>query len=138
MAEALLGVVLGNLNTLVQKELATFWGVDGEIERLSNTLSAIRAVVADAEVRQTTEHSLKHWIQKLTDATYMLDDILDECSMTSTRSKCEGDDSRSANEDHNVSLSSCDPKTMFFRYKVVKRIKAISQRIDHSCNQLLK
>ncbi|KAI4348144.1 hypothetical protein L6164_008904 [Bauhinia variegata] len=107
MAEALLEVVLENLNSLVQKELATFWHVDKEIEKLSNTLTTIKAVLEDAEQKQITNQSLKVWLQKLKDAACVLDDILDECSIKSSQLGHEG-----------RSLAFLNPKNILFRHKV--------------------
>ncbi|KAL2606254.1 hypothetical protein AAZV13_09G172300 [Glycine max] len=36
-----------------------------------------------AEKKQVTGHAVKDWLQKLTDAAYVLHDILDECSIQS-------------------------------------------------------
>jgi len=81
MADSLLGIVFQNLQSVVQDQLATYWGVDQQTQKLSSNLTAIRAVLRDAEKKQITRHAVKDWLQKLTDAAYELDDILDECSI---------------------------------------------------------
>ncbi|XP_029127734.1 putative disease resistance protein RGA4 [Cajanus cajan] len=112
MAEALLGIVTENLRSFVQDELATILGVDQQIQKLSSYLTAIRAVLEDAEKKQITSNAVKDWLQKLTDAAYVLDDILDECSIHS-KSSC---------------LSRVHPKDILFRRDVGKRMKDITQR----------
>ncbi|XP_020216114.2 putative disease resistance protein RGA4 isoform X2 [Cajanus cajan] len=112
MAEALLGIVIENLGSFVHDELATFLGVDQQIQKLSSYLTAIRAVLEDAEKKQITSNAVKDWLQKLTDAAYVLDDILDECSIHS-KSSC---------------LSRVHPKDILFRRDVGKRMKDITQR----------
>ncbi|XP_020216116.2 putative disease resistance protein RGA4 [Cajanus cajan] len=112
MAEALLGIVTENLKSFVQDELATILGVDQQIQKLSSYLTAIRAVLEDAEKKQITSNAVKDWLQKLTDAAYVLDDILDECSIHS-KSSC---------------LSRLHPKGILFRRDVGKRMKDITQR----------
>ncbi|KAK7367062.1 hypothetical protein VNO80_09069 [Phaseolus coccineus] len=126
MAEALLGIVIHNLQSFVQDQLATFWGVDQQTQNLSSNLTAIRAVLRDAEKKQITSEVLKNWLQKLTDAAYVLDDILDECSIHST--KVHSDDG------HTSCLSPLHPKDILFRFNIGKRMKDITQRF-HDIHQ---
>jgi len=126
MAEALLGIVIQNLQSFVQDQLATFWGVDQQTQKLSSNLTAIRAVLRDAEKKQITSEVLKNWLQKLTDAAYVLNDILDECSIHST--KMHSDDG------HTSCLSPLHPKDILFRFNIGKRMKDITQRF-HDIHQ---
>ncbi|RDX90205.1 putative disease resistance protein RGA3, partial [Mucuna pruriens] len=119
MAEALLGVVIENLQSFVRNELATFWGVEQQTQKLSRNLNAIRAVLKDAERKQITSHAVKNWVQELTDAAYVLDDILDECSIQSKKVRCQG---------QNSYLSRFHPKDILFRCHIGKRMKEIDQR----------
>ncbi|XP_047163771.1 putative disease resistance protein RGA4 [Vigna umbellata] len=120
MAEALLGLVIQNLQSFGQDQLATFWGVHQQTQKLSSNLTAIRAVLRDADRKQIKSHAVKDWLQKLTDAAYVLDDILDECSIHST--KVNFDDR------HTSCLSRLHPKDILFRFNIGKRMKDISQR----------
>ncbi|KAI4348101.1 hypothetical protein L6164_008862 [Bauhinia variegata] len=130
MAEALLEVVLRNLNSLILKDLASFWHVDKEIEKLSSTLTTIRTVLEDAEEKQTTNHALKVWLQKLKDATCVLDDIMDLCSIKSSQLGYEGKNLTPSNQVNSCSLTSLNPKNMVFRYKVGRKMKEIRERLD--------
>ncbi|KOM45405.1 hypothetical protein LR48_Vigan06g071100 [Vigna angularis] len=120
MAEALLGIVIQNLQSFGQDQLATFWGVHQHTQKLSSNLTAIRAVLRDAERKQITSHAVKDWLQKLTDAAYVLDDILDQCSIHST--KVNFDDG------HTSCLSRLNAKDILFRFNIGKRMKDINQR----------
>ncbi|XP_027913640.1 putative disease resistance protein RGA4 [Vigna unguiculata] len=120
MAESLLGFVIENLESFVQDQLATYWGVDQQTQKLSNNLTAIRAVLRDAERKQITSHAVKNWLQKLTDAAYVLDDILDECLIHSTKVQ--------AHDGHISRLSRLHPKDIVFRFNIGKRMKDITQR----------
>ncbi|XP_027913438.1 putative disease resistance protein RGA4 [Vigna unguiculata] len=120
MAEALLEVVIQNLGSFVQEQLATYWGVDEQIQKLSSNLTAIRAVLRDAEKKQITSHAVKDWLQKLTDAAYVLDDILDECSIHFTKMH--------SHDGHTSCLSRLHPKDIHFRFHIGKRIKDITER----------
>ncbi|XP_058756471.1 putative disease resistance protein RGA1 [Vicia villosa] len=112
MAEALLGFVLENLSSLLQNEFSTIFGIKSKAEKLSTTLDLIKAVLEDAEQKQVTDRSVKVWLQQLKDAVYVLDDILDECSIQSTR------------------LRGINPTNLVFRRDIGKRLKEITRRLD--------
>ncbi|XP_058756472.1 putative disease resistance protein RGA1 [Vicia villosa] len=116
MAEALLGVAFKNLMALLQNEFSITSQIKSKAEKLSTTLGLIKAVLEDAERKQVTDSSIKVWLQQLKDAVYVLDDILDECSIRSTRLR--------------GSLS-INPKNFIFRHDIGKRLKEITRRLDH-------
>ncbi|KAK8472166.1 hypothetical protein PHAVU_002G129632 [Phaseolus vulgaris] len=120
MAEILLGTVIETLESFVQNQIATYWGVDQQTQKLSSNLTVIRAVLRDAEREQLRKHAVKNWLQKLTDAAYVLDDILDECSIHSTKMH--------SHDGHTSCLSPLHPKDILFRFHIGKRMKDITQR----------
>ncbi|RZC30039.1 Disease resistance protein RGA2 [Glycine soja] len=122
MAEALLGTVIENLPSFVQDELTMFWGVGQQTHKLCTNLTAIRAVLKDAEKKQVTGHVLKDWLQKLTNAAYVLDDILDECSIQSKRVHSD--------EHNSCLLAHVHLKNILFHYCIGKRMKDITKRFQ--------
>ncbi|ESW30169.1 hypothetical protein PHAVU_002G130500 [Phaseolus vulgaris] len=126
MAEALLEIIIENLGSFLQNQLATYWGVDQQTLNLSSNLTAIRAVLKDAEREQLRKHAVKDWLQKLTDAAYVLDDILDECSIHSTKMH--------SHDRHTSCLSPLHPMDILFRFHIEKRMKDITQRF-HDIHQ---
>ncbi|XP_025651330.2 disease resistance protein RGA2-like [Arachis hypogaea] len=116
MAESLLQMVIENLSAFVQDELATLWGVHSQIQELSGNLAAIHAVLQDAEEKQIRERAVKLWLQKLSDAAHVLDDILDECSIESNRLHSD------------QCLTRLDPVTIMFRRDIGKRMKEMVDR----------
>ncbi|XP_028787894.1 disease resistance protein RGA2-like [Neltuma alba] len=123
MTEAMIEVALDTLSSLIQKELVLFLGVGGEMRRLSSVLTTIKAVLEDAEEKQLTNKSLKDWLRKLRDAAYVLDDILDECSTHALSLEYQDKVQASC-------LCSFNPTHVKFRYKIAKKLKGISQRLD--------
>ncbi|KAJ1397017.1 Virus X resistance protein-like, coiled-coil domain [Sesbania bispinosa] len=95
MAEAVLQIVLENLNLLVQKELGLFLGFDQDLKRLASLLTTIKATLEDAEEKQFSDRAIKNWLQKLKDAAHVLDDILDECTTEALELEYEGSRERS-------------------------------------------
>ncbi|CAJ2652433.1 unnamed protein product [Trifolium pratense] len=115
MADALLGVAFENLMSLLQNEFSTIYGIRSKAQKLSNTLDLIKAVLEDAEKKQLTDRSIKVWLQQLKDSVYVLDDILDECSIESNRLK---------------GSSSFKPKNIIFRHNIGNRLKEITSRFN--------
>ncbi|KAK2420836.1 hypothetical protein QL285_031528 [Trifolium repens] len=118
MADVLLGIVIENLGSFLREELATFLGVDELTQKLSRNLTAIRAVLQDAEQKQITSQAVKVWLQNLADAAHVLDDILDECSITS---KAHVDDK---------CINCFRPKKILDSRDIGKRMKAVAEKID--------
>ncbi|KAL1317198.1 hypothetical protein HN51_069303 [Arachis hypogaea] len=119
MATALLGIVIGNLQNFVQNELATICGVESHTVKLCSNLNSIHAVLQDAEEKQITERAVKLWLQKLSDAAYVLDDILDECSIESNRLVLKA---------HVMCFACFHPRIILFRRDIGRRMKEITKR----------
>ncbi|KAL1315838.1 disease resistance protein RGA2-like isoform X1 [Arachis hypogaea] len=115
---ALLGILIGNLYTFVQNEIAALSGVDSQIQHLSENLSAIRALFQDAAEEQFTSHVMKDWLNKLSDAAHVLEDILEDCSTESNRLQSEGWSAR------------FHPKTILFRHAISKRMEDMVKRFQ--------
>ncbi|XP_061366093.1 putative disease resistance protein RGA3 [Gastrolobium bilobum] len=119
MVDALLNTVIDSIKSLAQDQLATFLGVHQHTRKLTGHLTAIHAVLQDAEEMRMTSHghAVKVWLQKLTDAAHVLDDILDHCSIQSNRQNS-----------HTTCLTPFHPNNVLFRWHVGKRMKDITQR----------
>ncbi|XP_030963292.1 putative disease resistance protein RGA3 [Quercus lobata] len=89
MAEgALFGVakgIIGIAGNLALPEVALIWGVKDEINKLKETVSTIKAVLMDAEAKQHNSEAIKLWLQRLKDAMFDADDLLDEISTEALR-----------------------------------------------------
>ncbi|WJX43220.1 hypothetical protein P8452_30354 [Trifolium repens] len=55
------------------------WNMRGDLEKLVENMSEIKAVVLDAEEQQSTNnHQVQLWLEKLKDALDDADDLLDD------------------------------------------------------------
>ncbi|RHN56535.1 putative P-loop containing nucleoside triphosphate hydrolase, leucine-rich repeat domain, L [Medicago truncatula] len=115
MAEALLRAAFEKVNSLLQSEFSTISGIKSKAKNLSTSLNHIEAVLVDAEKRQVKDSYIKVWLQQLKDAVYVLDDILDECSIESARLG---------------GSFSFNPKNIVFRRQIGNRLKEITRRLD--------
>ena len=82
MADALISLLIETLGSAafenIKEELSRLTGVEEEIQNLKSTLRDIQAVLDDAEKRQLKETSVRNWLDKLKDASFDIDDLLDE------------------------------------------------------------
>jgi len=124
MAYALIGSVIRILAPYVQEEYATFKGVNKHAEKLSRNLTAIQAVLKDAEEKQITSHAVNGWLQNLTDAAHILDDILDKCSIVS--------------EENRENISIFHPEMLFVRRSIGKKMKKVAKRINDIAEERVK
>ncbi|XP_059657096.1 putative disease resistance protein RGA3 [Cornus florida] len=129
MADALLQVVLDNLNSMIQREIGLLWGVDKEMEKLSSTLSTIRAVLEDAELRQLQDGAIKIWLRKLKQTTYHIDDVLDECATEAARLK--ESKRQTLDKVRGCFLSCYSPvDNVLFRHKIGNKMKEINEKLN--------
>jgi len=67
------------LDSQVLREICSMFGYKSDLKELKGTVSTIRSVLLDAETKQQElSHEAKDWIEKLKDALYDVDDLLDE------------------------------------------------------------
>nr|XP_048320468.1 putative disease resistance protein RGA3 [Ziziphus jujuba var. spinosa] len=138
MAEAFLNVVLENLNNLIQKELGLLQGVNKEMGKLSSTLSTICAVLEDAEEKQNKDKAIENWLLKLRDASYELDDILDEFSMEAPQLGSKDKRSKWTKKLQAPFMSYFHPMNFIFHYKTANRMKEVFDRLDGIANERMK
>ncbi|AES75542.1 disease resistance protein (CC-NBS-LRR class) family protein [Medicago truncatula] len=124
MAYTLIGSVIRTLAPYVQEEYATFKGVNKHAEKLSRNLTAIHAVLKDAEEKQITSHAVKVWLENLTDAAHILDDILDKCSIVS--------------ESNRDDVSIFHLKKLYARRGIGKKMKEVAEKIDAIAEERIK
>ncbi|XP_050284792.1 putative disease resistance protein RGA3 [Quercus robur] len=130
MAEAILfGLaqkMIENLGSQTFQEFGSLWGVEGELEKLKDTVSTIQAVLQDAAEQQSHNHQVKHWLEKLNDAVYDADDLLSEFSTEATRrSMVSGN---KVAKEVRTCFSCSNP--LAFRYKMSRKIKAMRQKLN--------
>ncbi|PPD99153.1 hypothetical protein GOBAR_DD03818 [Gossypium barbadense] len=69
---------VSKLTKIAYQEISLAWDVHRDLEKLHKTLTTIKAVLLDAELKQVHDNQLRVWLQELKDACYDAEDVLDE------------------------------------------------------------
>ncbi|XP_077215792.1 putative disease resistance protein RGA3 [Tasmannia lanceolata] len=127
----LVDTIVGKLMDSVIQEITLLWGVDEEVKNLSTTLSAIQAVLQDAEEQQVSSNAVKNWLRELKDVAYDADDVVDEFTTEVLRSKLEGNIQTSNRRQVRSLCFSCfTSNPVKFRHEIGHKIKEIRERLD--------
>uniref|UniRef100_A0A2N9H5D2 Rx N-terminal domain-containing protein n=1 Tax=Fagus sylvatica TaxID=28930 RepID=A0A2N9H5D2_FAGSY len=119
------GVIL-QLGNLVVQEIALVWGVKDDLEKLKNTVSAIKAVLLDAEEKQVQSHAIKDWVGNLKDALYEADDVLDDFSTEALRREVMTRNKKAKK----VCIFFSKSNQLACDLKMAHNIKAIREKLD--------
>ncbi|XP_030971366.1 putative disease resistance protein RGA4 [Quercus lobata] len=78
----------------VWSELKEFMSFDKEVRKLESTLRAIQAVLEDAEKKQVSDKAVELWLDKLKEAAYDVDNVLDELDTAIIKAKIEEEEEK--------------------------------------------
>ncbi|XP_058089102.1 disease resistance protein RPM1-like [Magnolia sinica] len=78
MAESVAGFLLEKLSALLTQEASLLWGVRTEVKEINLELENMRAFLRDADRRKDSNEGLRTWVGQVRDATYEVEDIIDE------------------------------------------------------------
>ncbi|KAK8588766.1 hypothetical protein V6N12_023181 [Hibiscus sabdariffa] len=77
--------LITKLSSLALPQIGLWWNFKDDLDDLKSTVSAIKAVLLDAEEQSVTSNLVKDWLEKLKDALYDADDLLDDFSTEALR-----------------------------------------------------
>ncbi|KAK4593585.1 hypothetical protein RGQ29_017628 [Quercus rubra] len=130
MAEgALVGVVKGiteKAGNLVAQEIGLLWGVKDEIKKLGDTVLTISAVIQDAEKKQQHNNQVRVWLERLNDALYEADDLLDDFSTEALRWEVMTRNKKAKE----VRIFFSKSNQLAFGLKMGHKVKAMNERLD--------
>ncbi|KAB5553473.1 hypothetical protein DKX38_010784 [Salix brachista] len=75
--------IINKLGSLSAQEVALWWGLKDQLWKLSDTVTRIKAVIQDAEVKAQNKkqnHQIEDWLKKLRVAVYDAEDLLEDFS----------------------------------------------------------
>ncbi|KAM3742054.1 hypothetical protein ACB098_07G043400 [Castanea mollissima] len=130
MANAILyGVVqkiIVSLGSSTLQQVGSIWGFKDDLEKMSNTVSTIQAVLGDAEEQQVNNHQVKNWLMKLKEAVFDADDLLSEFSTHVLRQNVMGSSKMTKKVRDFFSSSN----QLVFGFKMARKIKAMRERLN--------
>ncbi|KAL2514464.1 putative disease resistance RPP13-like protein 1 [Forsythia ovata] len=104
------------LERLASRELLNFLrpsGIDAQLKKWRRTLLMIKAVLTDAENKQTRNEAVKEWLNDLEDLAYDLDDLVDKLNTEALQRKLMETDEESTSQDN-------------LRYKISEKVRHLS------------
>ncbi|XP_026405132.1 putative disease resistance protein RGA3 [Papaver somniferum] len=121
--------ILNKLGYVIAQEIGLAWGVEDDLKKLQSTLQMIAEVTDDAEKKQLSDSSVRLWLERLKDAAYDADDVLDEFSYEVMRRREIG----------RLKFKVCDlvssSNPLAFRLKMARKVAHINKIFDEICKE---
>ncbi|XP_062174545.1 putative disease resistance protein RGA4 [Alnus glutinosa] len=119
--------IMETFGSLAANEIGLLWGVEDELQHLKNTVSTIKAVLLDAEEKQAAgNHQVTDWLEKLEDAIYEADDLLDAVSTEALRREILTHHKKAKQ----VRIFFSKSNQFVYCLKMAHKIKAIRDKLD--------
>ncbi|KAK3440927.1 hypothetical protein EUGRSUZ_B01184 [Eucalyptus grandis] len=130
MAEAIIvgiaGEIITNLVPQALEKIGKLWGIKHDLEMLRDIVSTVQAVLDDAEEQYYQSHEIQVWLNKMKDALYDAQDVLEEFNIEAMGRELKG---------HNEMMK--EVRTFFstsnqlaFKLKMSYKIRAVRERIE--------
>ncbi|XP_050259712.1 putative disease resistance protein RGA3 [Quercus robur] len=130
MADAILyGVaqkIIESLASSTLQQVGSIWVFKDDLEKMSNTVSTIQAVLQDAEDQQVHSRQVRDWLTKLRDAVFDADDLLSEFSTHVLRQNVMGGGKMTKK----VRVFFSSSNQLAFGFKMARKIKAMRERLN--------
>ncbi|KAK9214433.1 hypothetical protein WN944_006425 [Citrus x changshan-huyou] len=151
MVDAIVSSLLGQLSSVaadeVKQQVRLVTGVRQKVKKLTSNLRAIRAVLEDAEKRQMQrDNAVTFWLDQLKDASYDMEDVLEEWTTARLKLQIEGvdDDNALPLAPHKkkvrsffCAVSNCfgSFKQLCLRHDIAVKIREINGKLDDIASQ---
>ncbi|XP_024039245.1 putative disease resistance protein RGA4 [Citrus clementina] len=151
MVDAIVSSLLEQLISVaadeVKQQVRLVTGVREEVKKLTSNLQAIRAVLDDAEQRQMQQDkAVTFWLDQLKDASYDMEDVLDEWVFARLKLQIKGvdDDNAFSLAPHKKKVRSFFPavsncfgsfKQLSLRHDIAVKIREINEKLDDIASQ---
>ncbi|GLU08775.1 hypothetical protein SLE2022_256650 [Rubroshorea leprosula] len=134
MADAIVSFVLDQLTTTIvdkaSEEVGPLVGVEKEVRKLETNLRLINTVLRDAEEKKRTDDLVKEWLDRLKEASYDMEDALDEWRTTVEIEALEAQNAASQKKALCNLISCFSIRRVYTHRKIALNIKEINQRLD--------
>ncbi|XP_062117774.1 putative disease resistance protein RGA4 isoform X1 [Humulus lupulus] len=118
--------IIGRLGSDAVKQISLVWGVNDELEQLNETISTIKAVLLDAEKKQSHNNQVNNWLHRLGNAVLEADDLMDEVNTEALRRQLRMSRNPMANQ---VCTFFSGSNQLAVRFKMSRRIECIKKTL---------
>ncbi|XP_021298746.1 putative disease resistance protein RGA3 [Herrania umbratica] len=137
MAESIVCAVLEKLGSLISDEIkqnvGLAMGLEEGIQKMTTNFEDIKSVLQDAETKQVKDANVRHWLKKLKEVAYDVDDVLDEWNTAKLKSQIEKQvkdvDSVPLLKKIRNSISSFTSQSIIF-YNIAGKIRDLNEQLD--------
>jgi hypothetical protein len=112
---------LTRVSSIAAEGIRLAWGLEGQLQKLEDSLTMIKAVLKDAARRPVTDDSAKLWLEKLQDVAYDAEDVMDEFAYEILRKDQKKGKVRDCFSLHNL---------VAFRLNMGQKVKEINGSLD--------
>ncbi|XP_050242527.1 putative disease resistance protein RGA3 [Quercus robur] len=127
VAYGIAGKVLEQLGSRTFQEISSAWGVRSDLKKLEHTVSAIKAVLCDAEERQASDQSLRTWLGELKDVLHDAENVLDEFHYRVLQKEAM---KRYGSTKKKVCYFFSGSNPLVFHVEMAHKIKNVRERVD--------
>ncbi|XP_050153915.1 putative disease resistance protein RGA3 [Malus sylvestris] len=118
--------IIGRLGSLAFQEIGLICGVQDEFNKLQQTVAEFQAVLLDAEQKQAN-NEVKVCLQRIEDAVYEADDVLDEFNAEAQRRQMVPGNTKLSKK---VRLFFSSSNQLVFGLKMGHKVKNINKRLS--------
>ncbi|KAM0958067.1 hypothetical protein EV1_023164 [Malus domestica] len=118
--------IIVRLGSRAFQTIGSIWGVQDELNKLKETVAGFQAILLDAEQKQASNNEVKLWLERLEDAVYEADDVLDEFNTEVQRRQVMRDNAKLSKE---VCIFFSSSNQLVFGLKMDHKIKDINERL---------
>ncbi|MCH97480.1 disease resistance protein, partial [Trifolium medium] len=119
--------LLGKLASYVYEEASRAYGVSKDLQRIKDTLSIVRGLLLDAELKKNQQHALREWLKQIQNICYDADDVLDEFELQNKKKQVL-EASGSTMVKVRRLFSSSNP--LAFRFRMAHQLKKLKNRLN--------
>ncbi|XP_048330671.2 putative disease resistance protein RGA3 [Ziziphus jujuba] len=122
----------GVVNSIIERlhsEAVRQIGVTDELSGLEKTFSSVKAVLTDAEKKQRADKAVKRWLERLEDAVYEAEELVDELSYEALRQQRAGMLGRDSITKKVCTFFSTSLNQVALHGKLGNKVKAINKRL---------
>ncbi|CAL5331611.1 unnamed protein product [Camellia sinensis] len=123
------------MSSFASSKLPSFEGVDTQLTNWTNMLSAIQALLIDAEEKQMQDQAVNLWLDDLQDLAYDLDDLVDEFATEALRQSLKAKLPQASSSKVWNLIPNFKPKDVVFNVKMRSKIEEINTRLRTSFDQ---